>query len=156
MWSVKLNIYLNNQITCIIVALVRFVHAKFNCLSLKGNEKYSNITASKFFTSYFFYVSFSLFSSRKLFNLFIVSQKVIWKLTQCSFIIPLQELLTENVFLRNLKCSITYHYSSTFLESYLWFFPPFTKEHIPEIVTPVHMARFRTSRLRSSLIALKI
>ena len=38
---------------------------------------------------------------------------------------------------------------------YLRFFPPFTKEHIPVIVTPVHMARFRTSRLRSSLIALK-
>ena len=41
------------------------------------------------------------------------------------------------------------------LTNYLLFFPPFTSEHIPVIVTPVHMARFRTFRLRNSLIALK-
>ena len=38
---------------------------------------------------------------------------------------------------------------------HLEFFPPLTKEQIPVIVTPVHMARFKTSRLRSSLMALK-
>lgn len=38
---------------------------------------------------------------------------------------------------------------------HLEFFPPLTKEQIPVIVTPVHMARFKTSRLRSSLTALK-
>ena len=38
---------------------------------------------------------------------------------------------------------------------HLEFFPPLTKEQIPVIVTPVDMARFKTSRLRSSLTALK-
>ena len=38
---------------------------------------------------------------------------------------------------------------------HLEFFPPLTKEQIPVIVTPVHIARFKTSRLRSSLMALK-
>ena len=40
--------------------------------------------------------------------------------------------------------------------NYLEFFPPFTNEHIPVIVTPVHIARFRTFRLRNSLMALKV
>ena len=41
------------------------------------------------------------------------------------------------------------------MNMHLEFFPPLTKEQIPVIVTPVHMARFKTSRLRSSLTALK-
>lgn len=39
----------------------------------------------------------------------------------------------------------------------LEFLPPdFTNEHIPVTVKPVHMARFRTVRLRNSLIAFRI
>ena len=38
---------------------------------------------------------------------------------------------------------------------HLELFPPFTNEHIPVIVTPVHMARFNTFRLRNSLMALE-